>query len=90
MRYSRSLTETNRHGIVWSDGTPAMKVARSSEFMRVFDAIHKARCEIQNTPYRPLDPTWQAVSLPIKTSGYRPRSDAFSFRQLDTSMPSSL
>jgi hypothetical protein len=67
MTYSRSLRPDNRYTITWSSGTPAMEVARSPEFMRFFDAIHKARCEILGETYRPLDPAWQAVSLPVKT-----------------------
>jgi len=68
MSYSRSLTPENRYGITWNGGTPAMQIARSPEFLRFFDAIHKARCDILHEPYRRLDATWQAVSLPVKTS----------------------
>jgi hypothetical protein len=67
MAYSRSLRPDNRYSITWLSGTPAMDVARSSEFMRFFDAIHQARCGILGEAYCPLDPSWQAVSLPVKT-----------------------
>ena len=67
-KYSQSLVGKERYAIKLRDGTPAMEVARSPEFMRVFDTIHKARCKIQNTEYKPLDPKRQAISLPLKTA----------------------
>ena len=70
MEYSRSLSTKNPKGEVFSDAhklTPITNIARSPEFMRVFDAIHRARCDIQHTQYKPLDPAYLGVSLSIKT-----------------------
>jgi len=53
---------TTTHGII-----PISNIAQSSDFMRVFDAIHRARCEIQGVQYTPLDPAYQDFSLSIKT-----------------------
>ena len=78
MQYSRSLSDQDKMQITWQEGTPAMDVARSDEFMRVFDSIHKARCKIENISYAPLKPSQQAVSLPIKTV-HTPGSTPFHF-----------
>ncbi len=67
-KYSRSLKDEERFTITRRSGTPAMNVASSPEFMRVFESIHKARCKIQGTHHTPLDPTQQAVSLPIASA----------------------
>jgi hypothetical protein len=77
--YSRSLQGNDRYKIARVTGTPAMNVARSPEFIRIFDSIHKARCELQNVPYKPLDPTQQAVSLPIAIGGVNADSVPFHF-----------
>jgi len=68
LKYSRSLRGDSRFSITRTSNTPAMNVARSPEFMLVFDAVHKARCKILGTSYRPLDPTQQAVSLPLASA----------------------
>jgi hypothetical protein len=78
MQYARSLSDQEKIRITWQTGTPAMDIARSDEFMRVFDSIHKARCKIDNISYTSLKPGQQAVSLPIKTV-HTPGSTPFHF-----------
>ncbi len=68
--YSFSLGEgTARQAIMRRAGTPAMNIAQSDDVMLVFDGLHKARCALTGVEYRLLDPTQQAVSLPIAKPG---------------------
>lgn len=49
-----------------SEGTPMMRLARSTEFMDFFNEVYRARCEILGESFRPLDPQQQRVGLPFK------------------------
>lgn len=63
------------------DGTPMMRLARSPEFMRLFDTIHRFRLEFEEKPYVPLSPERQRVGLPYKdaTEGKETKQTEFHY-----------
>ena len=82
LHYSQSLEDKDRRAsssITWHEGTPAMNLARSEEFMCVFDAIHRARCEFEGQSYGPLQPARQCISLQKNTAAVRSESTWFHF-----------
>lgn len=48
------------------DTTPMMHLARSQEFMNLFDTVYRIRCERTGEAYVPLDRGKQRVGLPYK------------------------
>jgi len=65
--YSDSLG-FNDPAIKRKAGTPAMDIARSDEFMAMFNSICKARFHSENSEYVNLNPLQQAVGFPRKSS----------------------
>ncbi len=55
-------------------GTVGHTLARSPEFMQLFDGVYKARCEKTGVPFTPLRPERQSVGYPYKDARNGKRS----------------